>query len=213
MTDKDFVTKNKIFAVVRTDSPEAALTAAEAVISGGLKLVEITLTTPDAIEVIKKLSSTSEVWIGAGSVNTAEQAKEAVSAGVKFIVSPICEEKIIRTAKKASVFIASGGLTPTEVWQAHSLGADLVKVFPVGSMGGPDYIRYLKGPMPELNILASGGVTPKNMISYLQSGVKAVGLSTSLIEPEALASKQIDKIAHTARSVVKTLQSYLWLKT
>lgn len=172
----------KLVAVVRTKTPEQALATAKAVIQAGVGLIEITLTIPKAIEVISHLVREPErPVIGAGTVITTEQAKEAVRAGARFLVSPVNQIELVPICQEAGVVSVVGGFSPTEILRACQAGADLVKVFPIDSLGGPLFIKELLGPLPDLPLMVSGGVNFDNFLDYLGLGVRAVALGGNLM--------------------------------
>jgi len=207
----EFVKKNKIFAVIRTNTPEKASTAIKAMIEGGVRLIEVTMTTPEACRIIAENVGREGVLVGAGSVTTVEEAEAAIKAGARFLISPVYQPQVVKLAKEQGLGVACGALTPTEIHQAWQQGADLVKIFPIDAMGGVEYLKTIRGPLPKIRVLVSGNIDKKNFITYLDAGAYAACFGSSLIEPEALEKNHVDKIAQAARSLVKSLEAYAWL--
>lgn len=189
--------EHNLLAIVRTNSAATALAAAEAVVRGGFCLVEITLTTPAAEQVIRRVSLHKDILVGCGTVLTPEQAREAIHWGARFVVSPHTDRQIIEAAHQLGALAISGALTPTEIVTAWQAGADLVKVFPVTAMGGIDYLRNIRTPLPSIPLLPTGGIG-ENFLGYLHVGAAAVGLGQSLIPAEEVAKGEWDAIARRA---------------
>ncbi|HEX3037060.1 MAG TPA: bifunctional 4-hydroxy-2-oxoglutarate aldolase/2-dehydro-3-deoxy-phosphogluconate aldolase [Thermodesulfobacteriota bacterium] len=199
----DSVRKHKVFAVIRAGNSGRALEFTEACIEGGLKLIEITFSFPGAETVIRELSRNSDIFVGAGTVLNLDMAKVAVNSGAQFIVSPHTDKEIISYVKSSSLMVTSGALTSNEILTAWNLGADMVKVFPIKSVGGASYIKAVKEPLPFIEIMTTGGVTVENFQEFLQAGATAVGLSSTLIgndkafDPESIrqrASEVVEKL-------------------
>jgi 2-dehydro-3-deoxyphosphogluconate aldolase/(4S)-4-hydroxy-2-oxoglutarate aldolase len=203
MNSMDFVKKNRVLAVIRAENPENALRLAEACIEGGLKLIEITFSFPGAEEVIEKLSKINDILTGAGTVLNVDMARSAANSGARFIISPHTDREIISYAKSNDLLVVSGTLTSNEILKAWNLGADLVKIFPVKSVGGASYIKAIKEPLPFIEVMATGGVTMENFTDFLQAGATAVGLSSSLIGGNGLVGSKA--ISQRARRVVQIL--------
>jgi 2-dehydro-3-deoxyphosphogluconate aldolase/(4S)-4-hydroxy-2-oxoglutarate aldolase len=170
-------------------------------IDAGLPIAEITFTVPNAVDVIAKLARRRGV-IGAGTVTTADQAHAAIRAGAEFIVSPGFVAEVIEVAKSAGVTMIPGALTPTEILEAHRAGADLIKVFPVQSLGGAAYIRALRGPFPDLPLVPTGGVDLGNVADFIRAGAVAVGVGSELVSRQALAAGDYDSIGLRAAQFV-----------
>ncbi|HEX3037003.1 MAG TPA: bifunctional 4-hydroxy-2-oxoglutarate aldolase/2-dehydro-3-deoxy-phosphogluconate aldolase [Thermodesulfobacteriota bacterium] len=199
----DTVRKHKVFAVIRAENSGKALEFAEACTEGGLKLIEITFSFSGAEKVIRELSKNSNIFVGAGTVLNLDMAKVAVNSGAQFIVSPHTDREIISYVKSRSLMVTSGALTSNEILTAWNLGTDMVKVFPVKSVGGTPYIKAIKEPLPFIEIMTTGGVTVENFQEFLQAGATAVGLSSTLIgkdkvfDPESIrqrASEVVEKL-------------------
>jgi len=191
----------RLATVIRASSAEKAVGAADALIKAGFKLIEVTMTVPDAFEAIKTLASRNldGIVIGAGTVMSAYDARKAIEHGAQFIVSPSCETDIVRPCREAGVVAIPAGLTPTEIVQAWRIGAHFVKVFPAGSMGGPAYIKALRGPLPDIPLWVSGMVLAHEAQAYFQAGVQLIGLGSELLPAKLVEAEDWDAIAEHAR--------------
>ncbi len=172
------IKESGIVPVIRASSPTEAENIVEAVRADGFKVFEITMTVPDAPEVIKKLSEKfgDEVLIGAGTVLDVETAHRCLEAGAKFLVTPCLIVQIIEFCKSNEVLICAGALTPTEIYAAWSAGADVVKVFPVSAMGGASYIKSLKAPFPQIELLPTSGLKMEDLAEFTEAGAIAIGI-------------------------------------
>lgn len=190
-----------IMAVVRATSVEAALQAAEAVSRGGIAVVEITMTVPNAIRVMEKVAERlhGQVLLGAGTVLDPETARAAILAGAEFIVAPSLNLKTIEMAHRYSKVVLPGALTPTEVLAAWEAGADFVKIFPAGNVGGPKYIKALKAPFPQISLVPTGGVNLETAADFLAAGASALGVGGELVDAKALAAGRVEVIEENAR--------------
>jgi len=193
-------------AVVRLNDAESAVRAADAVHAGGVHAIEVTLTTPGALDVIRELSARDGMIVGAGSVLDGEQARAAIDAGARYLVSPVLLPQLIHPAHEAGVAVMLGAFTPTEILAAHRAGADAVKVFPSDALG-PSFIRGVLGPMPFLRLVPTGGVTPDNVGDWIRAGSVAVGLGGALVDPRRVAAGDWDALAERARLVVRSIQA------
>ena len=193
-----------VVPVVRAASPEEARMAADAVCEGGIPLVEITMTVPGAVEVIRKLakSGASDVLVGAGTVLHAEAARRCLDAGAQFLVSPGLNVPMIELAKKEGKVVMAGALTPTEIMAAWEAGADFVKVFPCGQVGGAKYIKSLKGPFPQVPFVPTGGVNLNTAGEFIEAGAVALGVGGELVQAEALRANKPEIIVENARKFV-----------
>jgi 2-dehydro-3-deoxyphosphogluconate aldolase / (4S)-4-hydroxy-2-oxoglutarate aldolase len=193
-----------IIPIIRASSADAVVPVAEALLQAGLPVVEITMTVPKAIEGIAAVAKrfSGKILIGAGTVTDAETVKRVVGAGAEFIVSPCLVREVIEAAKRAGVAVLPGALTPTEVFEAFRLGGDMVKVFPVQSLGGAAYLRALRGPFPEIPLVPTGGVTLENLAEMFQAGAAAVGVGSELISKDALARRDYAAIGAVAKRFV-----------
>jgi 2-dehydro-3-deoxyphosphogluconate aldolase/(4S)-4-hydroxy-2-oxoglutarate aldolase len=202
------VAQQRAISVLRGNDPAAMLEVAEAVIEGGMKLLKVTMTIPDAPLVLEKLTSRHpNLIIGAGSVTTMGETIEMISRGAKFIVCPHTDRFIIEYCRDNGIFVAAGGLTPTEVMEAHLAGVDLVKVYPVKALGGPEYIRYLLRPMPFLRLLPVGGLDPADVADYIRAGAVAVGASALPLHGEQPESFSLDEVRDRSRNFLQAVRS------
>jgi 2-dehydro-3-deoxyphosphogluconate aldolase/(4S)-4-hydroxy-2-oxoglutarate aldolase len=198
---RDRILQIGIVPVVRASSPGEARTAAECVCKGGIPIVEITMTVPGAIEVIRELArhAASDLLVGAGTVLNAETARRCLDAGAQFLVSPGFNAATVALAKREQKLILAGALTPTEVITAWEAGADFVKVFPCGQVGGAKYIRALKGPLPDIPLVPTGGVNLSTAAEFLEAGAAALGIGGELVHPDHLKSGNTELIVENAR--------------
>jgi 2-dehydro-3-deoxyphosphogluconate aldolase / (4S)-4-hydroxy-2-oxoglutarate aldolase len=178
-----------IIPILRASTADVALPVAEALLQAGLPVVEITMTVPNAIDAIRAVAKrfAGKLLVGAGTVTDAETARRAVDAGAEFIVTPCLFPDVIEAARHADVAVLPGALTPTEVFEAFRLGGDMVKVFPIQSVGGAAYLRALRGPFPDIPLVPTGGVTLANVGEMFAAGAAAVGVGSELISTDALA--------------------------
>lgn len=203
---RGLIEKVGIVPVIRASSPQEARLAAEAVWHGGIPVVEITMTVPGAKEVIAELARTTpEVLTGAGTVLDAETARACVDAGAKFIVTPGFDAGAVAYANEANILIMTGALTPTEVMTAWKAGADFVKVFPCGNLGGPNYIKALRGPLPQVPLVPTGGVNIDTAADYIRAGAAALGVGGELILKDALQSRNPGPIREMASRLVQAV--------
>src|SRR5467141_532893 len=202
---RDRIIEIGIVPVVRASSAGEARVAADAVCQGGIPIVEITMTVPGAVEVIRELArnSTSEVLIGAGTVLNPEVALRCLDAGAQFLVSPGLNLKTVELAVREGKLIMAGALTPTEVITAWDAGADFVKIFPCGQVGGAKYIKALKGPLPQIPLVPTGGVNLSTAAEFIEAGAAALGIGGELVQPEALKSNKPELIVETARKFLE----------
>ncbi len=196
-----------IIPAVRAATPDDALFAAEAVSDGGLPIVELTMTVPQATEIIAHLvKKHPRMIVGAGTVLDLETARACLAAGAKFITSPGLDLEIVAFTVQAGVIAMPGAMTPSEIIAAHKAGADFVKIFPCAQVGGVDYLRALKAPFPHIAFVAAGGVNQQTAGNYLAAGAAAVGIGADLIPPRAIAVREDGWIRELARRYVKTVQ-------
>jgi 2-dehydro-3-deoxyphosphogluconate aldolase/(4S)-4-hydroxy-2-oxoglutarate aldolase len=198
---RDRILEIGIVPVIRATTPAEARLAARAVSQGGIPIVEITMTVPGAIDVIRELSksSGSELLVGAGTVLNTETALRCIDAGAQFLVSPGLNVQTIELAVKEGILIAAGALTPTEVITAWEAGSDFVKVFPCGQVGGAKYIKALKGPLPQIPLVPTGGVNLNTAAEFLEAGAAALGVGGELAQADALKSGNAQVIVENAR--------------
>jgi 2-dehydro-3-deoxyphosphogluconate aldolase / (4S)-4-hydroxy-2-oxoglutarate aldolase len=197
-----------IIPVVRAQSADEAMKAIDAIRAGGISILEITMTVPGAVAVIEEVSKRygSEALVGAGTVLDPEKALDCIRAGAQFIVSPALNLETIETCRRNGIAVMPGALTPTEVVQAWSAGADFVKVFPAGSVGGASYIRSLKAPLPQIELVPTGGVSLKTAADFIKAGASALGVGADLVDVKAIREGQSNLITERAREFVRIVQ-------
>ncbi len=211
MKKQDVLEKIKqlgLLAVIRGPSVDLTVQMVGALIKGGVLGIEITYSTPNAEEVVKTLAAQygDQIVLGMGTLTKPEQAESAIQAGANFLVSPISEPVLIKTMVDTGLLNMAGALTPTEVYQVYSLGTDVVKIFP-GSLGGPAYIKALKGPFPYIPMMPTGGVSANNVADWFKAGVVAVGAGSELCPPELAKAGKFAEITQKAAEFVKIIQS------
>jgi 2-dehydro-3-deoxyphosphogluconate aldolase/(4S)-4-hydroxy-2-oxoglutarate aldolase len=197
-----------VIPVVRASSAAEALQAIAAIKAGGVSVVEITMTVPGAIEVIKEVVNKEgeEVLVGAGTVLDAETARACILAGAEFVVSPALNFDTIAMCRRYSKAIMPGALTPTEVLAAWQAGADFVKVFPCDSLGGAKYLKSLKAPLPQIDLVPTGGVSLKTAAEFIKAGASALGVGSDLVDLKALREGQADLITERARQFIEIVR-------
>jgi 2-dehydro-3-deoxyphosphogluconate aldolase / (4S)-4-hydroxy-2-oxoglutarate aldolase len=189
-----------IVPVVRASSAQEARIAAEAVYEGGIPIVEITMTVPGAVDVIRELAkSMSRVLIGAGTVLNAEMARRCFDAGAEFLVSPGFNFETVKLAGREGKLMMAGALTPTEIIAAWEAGSDFVKVFPCGQVGGAKYIKALKAPLPQIPLVPTGGVNLNTAAEFIEAGAAALGVGGELVQAEALRAGKREVLVENAR--------------
>jgi 2-dehydro-3-deoxyphosphogluconate aldolase/(4S)-4-hydroxy-2-oxoglutarate aldolase len=195
-------------AVIRTDSMERALAAAHAVIAGGFRAVEITYSFPEAAKTIAKLteSDVNDLLIGAGTILNCQQVHEAVGAGARFLVSPCVLPEVIDAAHELQVVIIPGAFTPTEIYTAYSLGADIVKIFPAVKFG-PEYLKAVRGPLPNIPIMPTSGVDVTNIADWFRAGAFAVGAVGSVLDPMLIQNGEWNEITNRARQFMEAVRA------
>lgn len=196
-----------IIPIIRASSADAVVPVAEALLQAGLPICEITLTVPKAIDAIGAVAKrfAGKVLVGAGTVTDAEAARRAIDAGAEFIVTPCLIGEVIEAAQRAEVAVLPGALTPGEVFAAFRAGGDMVKIFPVQSVGAP-YLRALRGPFPDIPLVPTGGVTLENIAEMFKAGAAAVGVGTELISKDALDRRDYAAIGALAKQFLAAAQ-------
>lgn len=204
----DKVKELGLLAVIRGPSFELTVKMVEALVAGGVLGIEITYSTPQAEEVVRTLKGKfgSSILLGMGTLTKPEQALSAKEAGATFLVSPICETNLLKAMIASGLMTMAGALTPTEVFQAYNLGADVIKIFP-GSLGGPAYIKALKGPFPYIPMMPTGGVSAGNVAEWFATGVVAVGAGSELCPPQLAKDGKFDEISRRAAEFVQVVKS------
>lgn len=191
-------------AIIRTKDKQLASDAMYAAVEGGFRLVEFTLTTPGALELIATFAKRRDLLVGAGTVMDPSAAREAVSAGARFLVSPIADASVIREASELGVPVIPGAATPTEMQRAYLLGADLIKVFP-SPAGGVSFIEAILGPLPHLPLFPTAGVTEDNFVEFLNVGCVGVGFVRSLFDPQDLLKHDFAAITRRSARIMDRL--------
>jgi 2-dehydro-3-deoxyphosphogluconate aldolase/(4S)-4-hydroxy-2-oxoglutarate aldolase len=204
-----WIEKVGLVPVVRVPSAAVAVRAVEAVLAAGLSIFEITMTVPDALSVIRSLADRfgGRALVGAGTVLSADEARACIDAGAQFIVSPGLDLGTIEAAHARGAAVMPGALTPTEVITAWKAGADMVKVFPCSALGGAKYIRALRGPLPQVKLLPTGGVNLATVAEYVAAGANALGVGGELVDVAALARGEDAVLTERARELVRAVAS------
>lgn len=202
------ITERGVIPVIRAASADEARRAIDAIKTGGIDIFEVTMTVPGAIQLIEKLVSAyaADALIGAGTVLDAEAARACVDAGAQFIISPALNLETIRFCNQAETVVMPGALTPTEILTAWNAGADFVKVFPAGAMGGASYLKSLKAPLPHIKLIPTGGVSLETAADFIKAGASAIGVGADLVDLEALRKGQDDLIAAKAREYLEIVR-------
>lgn len=196
-----------LLAVLRGQSPELTYKMVDALVSGGVRGIEITYTTPNAAKVVKELDKKygKEILLGMGTLTTTAHPSEAKSAGAKFIVSPHCEQELAQAMVQTGLLVMIGAFTPSEVVMAHRFGADVIKIFP-GSTGGTGHLRSLRGPFPNILTMPTGGVNLDNVADWFSAGAIAVGVGSALCPRIWVEEGRFDKITESAQSFVAAVK-------
>lgn len=209
MTPTDFVARLSLegaTAILRTDNQEKAALAMEAAIRGGFRIIEFTLTVPGVYELVQDFSRRENLVVGAGTVLDPEDARKSVDAGARFLVSPVVDEIVISAATELGVASMPGTHTPTEMLRAHRAGAQLCKLFPAPA-GGPDWVKAVLGPLPQLRIVPTNGVDETNIDQWKAAGVFAMGFVNPLFVPGDIAAGRWDEIEARAGRMITAVQS------
>jgi 2-dehydro-3-deoxyphosphogluconate aldolase/(4S)-4-hydroxy-2-oxoglutarate aldolase len=195
--------------IVRAPSPEDAMRAAEAIIEGGIGIAEITMTVPNALRVMERVAEKfgDKVLLGAGTILDPESCRAALLSGAEFIVTPSLNPAVIEVARRYSKACFPGALTPTEVVLAWQSGADMVKIFPCGPVGGPSYIKALKGPFPQIDFVPTGGVNLDTTPQFIKAGAAAVAVGGELVNVKVLREGKLDEVVALARKFIEAVRS------
>jgi 2-dehydro-3-deoxyphosphogluconate aldolase/(4S)-4-hydroxy-2-oxoglutarate aldolase len=202
-----FITDIGLVPVVRTASAESAIHAVEAIYNGGIRAAEITMTVPGAIRALEKVADAfgDRIVLGAGTVLDPETARAAMLAGAEFFVSPSLKLSTIEIARRYSKVVMPGALTPTEVLAAWEAGADIVKIFPCGNVGGPKYIKALRAPFPHIEMIPTGGVNLETAGEFLKAGACAVAVGAELVDAKSLKEGRLELIEEKARQYLAAI--------
>jgi 2-dehydro-3-deoxyphosphogluconate aldolase/(4S)-4-hydroxy-2-oxoglutarate aldolase len=197
-----------LLAVIRGPSAELTVKMVQALVDGGVLGIEITYSTPNAEEVVRTLSKMygNRIVLGMGTLTKPEQTLSAKEAGANYLVSPVCEPNLVSSMVNSGLLTMAGALTPTEVLQAYNLGSDVIKIFP-GSLGGPAYVKALKGPFPYIPMMPTGGVSAGNVAEWFATGVVAVGAGSELCPPQLAKEGKFDEISRRAAEFVQVVKT------
>lgn len=192
-----------IVAVIRMRDPAKLRAVVDALVDGGVRALEVTMTVPNAVALIRELAPTlpEGFLLGAGTVTDAATVNAVADAGARYVVSPVFRRDVIRACHDRGVAVAPGCFTPTEILDAHDAGADIIKVFPATALG-PQYIKDVRAPLPQLKLMPTGGVTLDNAGDWIRAGAVAVGVGSALVDAAAIESGRFDVIAQNARRIV-----------
>jgi 2-dehydro-3-deoxyphosphogluconate aldolase/(4S)-4-hydroxy-2-oxoglutarate aldolase len=196
-------------AIFRMAQADHAVEGISAAVRGGFEAVEITLNTPDATDALAEVAGRADALVGAGTVIEPDQVKLAYDSGAEFIVTPIVVPEVVEAAHDLSLPIAVGASTPTEIYSARRAGADWVKVFPAETLGGPDYIEQVLGPLEDIPILVTGGITAENYLGYLDAGAELVGFAGAVFDSDLAAAGRYDEFERRSIEVHRRLDLYL----
>lgn len=196
-----------IVAIIRAPSGEQLVQVSEALLSGGIDVIEVTFTVPGILDILKEVRAKlgNRILLGAGTVLDTESARAAILAGAEFLVTPTVNVDVITLCRRYGKLCMAGAFTPTEILTAWQAGADIVKVFPA-EIGGPGYLKAVHGPLPQVRLLPTGGVNLDTLDSFVKAGACAVGLGSALVEKEALANRDMDRIATLAKAYVDAMR-------
>jgi len=194
------ITKTGVIPVIRAQSADEAAAAIAAIQKGGVSVLEITMTVPGAVELIREVARrATDALVGAGTVLDPERARACIDAGARFVVSPALNLDTIAACREAGIAVLPGALTPTEVLTAWNAGADFVKVFPANALGGPSYLKSLKAPLPQVKLVPTGGVNLQTARDFIKAGAAALGVGADLVDLQALRRGEAETITERAR--------------
>ena len=202
----DKLLSTKIIAIIRLSECEPIFELAKALHRGGIRAIEITMGTPNALEEINKLSQMEGIIPGVGSVIDPKTAKAAIEAGAQFVVTPVSKLEVIQMAHKYEKPILSGAMSPSEILQAHEWGADVVKLFPAATFG-LSYFKAVKAPMPNIPIMPTGGITAENAAEWITNGAACLGIGSSLIKKKLIEQRDFDAITVMARAMTEFIKN------
>ncbi len=196
-----------IVAILRVKNSENIIPAAKSILAGGIHAIEVTMNTPNALEYITKLSKIEGLLPGVGTVTNAQMAEEAISAGAEFVVTPITKKEIIDVCHKLGKPVLSGAFSPSEIFQAHEWGADMVKVFPAEILGWK-FLKSISGPLPDIKLMPTGGISPDNIDKWFDSGAACVGVGGSFTNAEMIENQEWSRLQAIAREYVDIIAHY-----
>lgn len=197
-----------IIPVVRACSVDEAINIVDAIVKGGINTIEITMTVPNAVGAIKTMAEKfrDDILLGAGTVLDAETARNSILAGAEFMVSPCFSEELIKICRRYSKIVIPGAMTPTEILKAWEMGADMVKIFPAGNLGGPEYIRAIKAPLPQILLNSTGGVNLENAGEFIKAGSSVISVGSSLLDKKAIFEKKYEVLTEKAKQFVEEIK-------
>jgi len=197
-----------VVAIIRMKDPAKLRAVFDALGEGGVRAIEVTMTVPGAVQIIAALAKSlpPDVILGAGTVIDPKTAHAVIDAGARFIVSPVFRREVVEICLDRGVVSAPGCFSPTEILDAHEMGADVVKVFPATALG-PQYLKDIRAPMPQLKLMPTGGVTLDNAGDWIRAGAVAVGVGSALVDTKAIEEGRLDVIANNARRIVASVAS------
>lgn len=202
----DRIKRGKLIPVIRTDNTDDARKAIQILSESGIKIFEITMTVPNAVELIRELNGT-DILIGAGTILNREQAEKCVEAGAKFIVSPAFMRETVEFCREKEIAVMPGSITPTEVLAAWNAGADCVKVFPCDAMGGAKYLKTLKTLFPHIEMMPTGGVSCDTIADFFAAGAFAVGVGADLVDVKAIQANNLQLVAEKAQKYLEIMKN------
>jgi 2-dehydro-3-deoxyphosphogluconate aldolase/(4S)-4-hydroxy-2-oxoglutarate aldolase len=202
-----WIEQTGLIAIVRLDSSAELIDAARAIAAGGVSIIEFTLTTPGALQTIEESSRElgGQVLIGAGTVLDAETARAAILAGAEFVVAPTVNPEVIQMCRRYGKVVIPGAYTPTEILHAWELGADFVKVFPA-EVGGPAYIKAVRAPLPQVKMIAVGGISLETAGAFIRAGAVALGVGSNLVNKKTVAERRFDQLTATAKALSQAVR-------
>jgi len=212
MRDKTFnfkmLIEGGVVPVVRASSADDAMKIVYAIKEGGINIIEVTMTVPNAIGVIEAVAKKfdGDVLLGAGTVLDAETARISILAGAEFVVSPCLNEDLIKICRRYAKIAIPGAMTPTEILEAWEMGADIVKIFPVGNLGGPEYIKAIKAPLPQILLNVTGGVNLENVGDFIKAGATVISVGSALVDKKAVFEGRFEVLTEKARQFIEEVK-------
>jgi 2-dehydro-3-deoxyphosphogluconate aldolase/(4S)-4-hydroxy-2-oxoglutarate aldolase len=197
-----------VVAVIRMKDAAKLRAVVDAIAAGGVRAIEVTMTVPNAVDLIRTLAATlpTDILLGAGTVTNAETARAVIDAGARYVVSPVFRRDVVATCHERDVAAAPGCFTPTEILDAHECGADVVKVFPATALG-PQFIKDVRAPLPQVRLMPTGGVSLDNAGEWIRAGAIAVGVGSALLDTKAIEEGRLDVLTNNARRIVASVAS------
>jgi 2-dehydro-3-deoxyphosphogluconate aldolase/(4S)-4-hydroxy-2-oxoglutarate aldolase len=197
-----------VVAVIRMKDAAKLRAVVDAIAAGGVRAIEVTMTVPNAVDLIRTLAATlpNDILLGAGTVTNAETARAVIDAGARYVVSPVFRRDVVATCHERDVAAAPGCFTPTEILDAHECGADVVKVFPATALG-PQFIKDVRAPLPQVRLMPTGGVSLDNAGEWIRAGAIAVGVGSALLDTKAIEEGRLDVLTNNARRIVASVAS------